>query len=233
MPPLRVTRKTPMHIILIADDSGSMQEDQAFEHANRGIREWLLELQLQSKAQKDHFWTSVIVFGSRVRIEGEALRLHDIDPEFAPIQGRSGSTDMAAALACAREILDRNPPKATDCPPWIFLYTDGQADDEHKALREAKALKETNLACGPPIIVTIGFRDARADFLQQVATRPEYYLPCPDSDQLANMIPEVGTLVVKGTIDEAKQKLKEKSSQAPPPRSPPPHRAEPDDNGFV
>src|ERR1700748_3843924 len=81
----------PMHIVLIADDSGSMAAKRdgrsGADDATEAIQNWVAELQLQTKGRKPYFRFTLISFGSAVDILAEAKDLNAIDVVDLPVDG--------------------------------------------------------------------------------------------------------------------------------------------------
>lgn len=206
----RITGKSPMHMVLIADDSGSMRGDPA-QAATKAIHAWVNELYVATRGRKPYFRFSLISFGSTPTIVAEGLDVRDVDVKTFVLDGTSGRTNLPAALATAREIVQRDGASAEHCPPVVFLFTDGKPTDESgyetpvaasAALNEAKALKSTQLVCGSPFIVALGFGEASDAFLQQVASMPTLYHRLPNAQALIALLPDIGTPTVGGEGDE-------------------------------
>ena len=197
MPPRRprVSTKSPLHIVFIADDSGSMKGQPAAQ-VNRAIQQWLKKLLYFCGGQKDYFFLTFITFGSNAKLHGKPRTpLLEIDPKMEPIDGESGGTEFVHPLNLAREILEANPPKATDCPPFVFMYTDGKDEDADKtyAREAARALKSLNQPCGPPKLVVLGCNDAENAFLKELASSDELYFHCQSITTLTNLLPDIGS----------------------------------------
>lgn len=207
----RICRDHPMHIVLLADDSGSMKGKPA-QDVTLGIRTWLSELQAASAGgTKCYFLFSFVVFGSHARAIVSATNLNDIEPEEIAVEGASGKTNMAEALAVAREVLSADRSTPAFCPPFVFLYTDGHADDRDRALEQANLLKDMRLSCGTPQIVTLGFGDSTDDdLLARLATSPELYKKTRDASELAMLLPAIGTPTTAGagaTVDAFRRRI--------------------------
>jgi uncharacterized protein YegL len=196
MPAPRVTSNSPWHLIFVLDDSGSMA-GVAANKLNEALDAMIEEMRLMSQGTKPYFKLSILVFGSNVNLVAEAQTEQAIDKtRVSNFSGSSGSTNMAAALAEAAAVLKRNPGKATDFDPYIFLLTDGQPDDESQALRSAQAIRDMEVAAGKPRLIAIGLGDSiNMSFLQQVATNAELAKHLQKADDLVKFFPAIGTVV--------------------------------------
>lgn len=215
-----VCSDSPMHIILVADDSGSMAGKPA-DLVNTAIRKWLNELLWMSKeGTRDYFFFTLITFGTHAKVYGRMHGQADSDdriplPEVAidslqPITGQSGGTNIGAALRKAIDVLRRHRPKPTDCYPFVYLYTDGKADDPEQALRAAEELRRMELPCGKPRLVVLGFHEADRGFLEKLAGNAEYYFHCDNSATLAALLPDIGSIHATHSLREADTLLREK-----------------------
>src|SRR5947209_8035764 len=129
MPASRVTSTSPWHIVLVLDDSVSMEGNPA-EEVNKAVAAMIDELKLMSMGMKPYFKLSVITFGSRPDVVCEAVSEQSVDmSKAASLKGDSGSTDAEAALEEAYRLLQKNPGVATDFTPYIFFLSDGAPDD--------------------------------------------------------------------------------------------------------
>lgn len=188
---IRIQTGHPMHIVLVADDSGSMAGPPA-QKATEAIRTWILELQQVTRGQKEYFKFSLIAFGSSSEVIAVGVNVNEIDADTVVVNGNSGSTNMAAALADARDaVIQTAAPH--HCPPFVFLYTDGHPDDATAALEAAEALKATNLPCGCPRLVSFGIGSVNDQLLRQMATSPEFYKHVDDPQALIRLLPAIGT----------------------------------------
>lgn len=197
-----------MHLMVLADDSGSMAGAPA-QAATKAIQTWLDELYAAVKAMPGYFKVSVVAYGTSAAIVTEAQDVAAIDATGLVLEGKSGVTNMAAALALARQILERTPTKAEDCPPFVFLFSDGRPTTpegqegpgpQQAALTEASYLKALPLPCGNPFLVTLGFGDAIDSLMAQLATTTTangapvpLYHRIQNAQQLIKLLPAIGT----------------------------------------
>jgi uncharacterized protein YegL len=206
----RIQTSSPMHMVLIADDSGSMEGEPAAA-VTQGIQNWILELQSQTRGKKAWFRFTLIAFGTTAEILGEeACNINDVDPTSLKLQGTMNTTNMAAALDLAREVIARDGAKAKDCPPFVFVYTDGKVDDPEATIISANDLKSMFIPCGKPRLVTLGFGDADEAFLRQLATSPEFFKGVKDAKALARLLPAMGTptqMKGSGTVEAFEQQI--------------------------
>ena len=198
MPANRVTSKSPWHIILVLDDSGSMSGEPS-KNVNNAILELFDVLVTTSMGMKPYFKVSVISFGSSFSTLAEAVTDTDIDDKaIAVFNGGSGSTNAAAALEEARRILTSNPGAPADFEPFVFFMSDGFPDNSQAALEEADRIKGLELESGRPRIVTLGFGEADDNFMQSVATNPELYKKMVDSKDIVKLLPAIGSVGTDG-----------------------------------
>jgi hypothetical protein len=206
----RITSRSPMHMVLVADDSGSMKGAPATS-ATQAIHAWVNELYMTTRGKKPYFRFSLVSYGSKPNIVAEALDVRDVDVKPFVLDGSSGRTNLVAALAAVRELLARDGATAQHCPPSVFIFTDGKPTNEQgketdeaaaAALEEAMLLKGLPLACGSPFIVTLGFGDASDDFLHALASTPDHYHRLPNAQALVKLLPDIGTPTVDGDGEE-------------------------------
>jgi uncharacterized protein YegL len=206
----QISSQHPMHILLLADDSESMAGEPA-DLATEAIQAWILELQLQCRGKKPWFRFSLVTFGSSAEAIARCLNVNDIDASGFALDGSSGTTDLAAALSVARELIESDGATDAHCPPFVFLFTDGRADDEVAALREAAWLKRMDLPCGAPRIVTLGFGGVDHAFLSQLATTHEFHKSLATPHDLVRLLPKMGTPTKRGrgngTVDELEAQI--------------------------
>jgi Mg-chelatase subunit ChlD len=206
----RITRRSPMHIVLVADDSLSMKGPSA-DAATEAMHAWVNELHIKTRGKMPYFRFSLVMFGSKATTLAEGLDVRDVDIEGFRLAGTSGTTNVAAALHQVQEILLRDGATGEWCPPFVFVFTDGKPTDgqghptdaaEQAALDEAARLKLLALPCGAPFLITLGFGEAKDDFLRKLASKPSLYHRLPNAQALIKLLPSIGTPTVEaaGTI---------------------------------
>lgn len=206
----RIQSANPMHIVLLADNSGSLQGQPA-KDVSDAVQNWIYELQQSTRGKKEYFKFSFITFGSSSEVIAAAVNVNDVDASTVIIDGNGGSTNMSAALADARAVITQNA-APHHCPPFVFLYTDGHPDDPTAALDAASDLKGTSLACGAPRVVALGFGSVNDAFLRQVATSPEFYKRVSSSQELMRLLPAIGTPTQRaggGTVADFERQIAE------------------------
>lgn len=211
MPAPRVTSRTPWHVVLVLDDSGSM-EKQPSQDLNEAIKQLVGEMETSSMGQKPYFRVSVISFGSNYHTIVEAVPETDLEESaIANFQGKSGTTNAAAALEEAARILSNNPGQETDFEPFVFFLSDGHPDNKSTALQAADKIKNLSLPSGTPRLVTLGFGSVDDDFMGKVANNSELYKKMNSSRDIVNLLPAIGTIGTDAagaqTVEEAIMKL--------------------------
>ena len=215
MPANRVTSETPWHIVFLIDDSVSMAHNGGSDAVNEAMQVMLDELSLKTKGLKPYFSISIVSFGSDFRDIAIAKSEQEIDEDAVTLfKGTSGTTNAAAALARAQAILEGHPGRATDFDPFVFFLSDGQPDNEPLALAAGDQLKSCALPAGKPVIVTIGFGDAKDSFMQALASNPEMYIRLQNAKQIVTFLPAIGTIVndVSGGTPAVMQQIAQTSA---------------------
>ena len=204
MPADRVTRASPIHYMLVLDDSESMTN--FAKDVNAAIQLFLEILQSKSNGgARSYARLTVLTFGAQVNTAlceyvGERDIPHTIK---TPISGRSGSTNAAAAFEYAHALLQEYPGKASDFCPYVLFLSDGAFDNEDKAVIAAEKIHALNLQAGKPRIIALGFGDARLSALQRIASKhngqPMAKLMTCVAD-LISLLPIIGSISV-GNIE--------------------------------
>jgi uncharacterized protein YegL len=164
---------------------------------NESLDMMIDEMKLMSQGTKPYFRLSIIVFGSGIECIAEAKSEQLVDKEkITSFSGRSGSTNMAAALREAATILQRNPGKPTDFDPYIFLLTDGHPDDPNATLDAAEGLRRLEVAAGKPRLIAVGLGEGvNMPFLEQIASVSELAKHLNKPEDLVRFFPVIGTVV--------------------------------------
>lgn len=204
MPARKVTTKNPLHILLLLDNSGSMEGSASLD-VNRAVDALATELVGRSQGGKPYFKLSLIRFGSNPEVVFEVLDAKQLvsDPQRC-IDGQGGSTNAAAALDEAAALLKRHPGASTDFEPLVMFLSDGEFDDANAAVQAAGRLKSLQIAAGSPRIITLGFGSASDQVMRQVASNSEVFGRLPTPAALARLLPVIGssTLGTTGGADE-------------------------------
>jgi uncharacterized protein YegL len=194
---MRIQSANPMHMLLLADNSGSLEGEPAAQ-VTKAIKNWILKMQMVSLGKKPYFKFSFVTFGDRSQVVAEAVKINDVDSEVVCIRGDGGGTNMIAALTDARLLVQRHV-KPEDCPPFVFLFsdgvplTDGRTPDVPHTLAAAAALKSIALPNGSPRLVTLGFGKVDDAFMARLASRPDFYKKVSSPQDLVSLLPDIGT----------------------------------------
>lgn len=127
------TRARPLPVILLADVSGSMEEDGKIHALNRAVRE-MIERFRGGQGFRAEIHLSAITF------ESTARKIVDLQParmiEWQD-QVTGGSTAMGAAFDLARDMIeDRSAILERAYRATILLVTDGEPNDDWQAALE-------------------------------------------------------------------------------------------------
>lgn len=122
-----ISKARPLPVILLADVSGSMQEDGKIEALNASVREMLQTFAQESRLRAE-IQVSIITFGSSATEHLPLTPAHQVAAfnEFTAY----GSTPLGAALHLAKELVEdhgRIPSRAYR--PAIILVSDGYPTD--------------------------------------------------------------------------------------------------------
>lgn len=214
MPADRISSYSPWHLVLVLDDSGSMQ-GRKIEMLNEAMRRMVDEMQTLSQGLKPYFRISIICFGDEAEIVSEAESEMDIDvTRVSSMAGRSGTTNATAALDLAYQVLQRNPGESHHFDPFLFFFSDGNPDDRSSALLAGERLKSLSLPCGNLRLITIGIGSSNNEFMRQLATQREgvaRYRRLESDRDVLDFFPDIGTVAVSQTTDTraAADKLEE------------------------
>lgn len=199
MPAKRVTQLTPIHWVLVLDNSGSMQN--AAATVNAAIDQFVDVTRRMSNGGGKHYARfSVVRFGSKAELLISHQTERDIyRSNLKVIDAQSGGTNAAIALGKAIEVLQKFPGRETDHAPCVILLTDGVFDDAVQAVAKAHELQALDLASGKPKLIALGFGEANLDNLQMIATKtgpariPMAKL-CATPSDLMELLPMLGTI---------------------------------------
>lgn len=207
---IRIQGSNPMHMVLLADNSGSLEGRPAAD-VTEAVQNWIYELQQATRGKKEYFKFSLIRFGSLVEIIAGCVNVNDVDAATVIIDGQGGSTNMSDALTAALGVITEHA-APNHCPPFVFLYTDGHPDDAGATLAASKQLKDVSLPCGTPRVVALGFGEANDELLRKIATSPEFYKRVASSQDLMRLLPAIGTPTQKaggGTVGDFERQISE------------------------
>jgi Mg-chelatase subunit ChlD len=200
MPAARVRSTSPIHWVLLLDNSNSMAKCASL--VSEAIREFIGTLRaFVSGSSKSYCKISVLTFGNSVDAPLlENVREADVTADKLPtIFGNGGNTNVGPALDAARLLLQRSPSKSTDFQSFVLLLTDGQFTDADGTApyRAAEALKHQILPQGQTQLLCLGFGDAKLAALQQMATKQDG-LPLASVfksvEELMQILPSIGSL---------------------------------------
>ena len=197
MPAERVTSLSPWHVVFVIDDSTSMSNDPA-KNINAAMVQLISDMQLLSQGMKPYFKLSVISFGSDSKVLATVQNEMQIDTNVvANFQGTSGSTNAAAALTEAYNILANNGGTERDFEPFVFILSDGSPDNQQLALDAGQKIKSMSVPAGTPRLVTLGFGATNDLFMRDLASNPELYKKLQTSSDITSVLPAVGTMTGK------------------------------------
>ena len=198
MPAERVTSLSPWHVVFVIDDSWSMSTSGAAKNVNAAMEQLISDMQLLSQGMKPYFKLSVISFGSDSKVLATLQNEMQIDTNVvANFQGTSGSTNAAAALTEAYNILANNGGSERDFEPFVFFLSDGSPDNQQLALDAGQKIKSMSVPAGTPRLVTLGFGATNDLFMRDLASNPELYKKLQTSSDITSVLPAVGTMTGK------------------------------------
>ena len=160
---------------LLADQSGSMESD--IEFLTGGLQDLVDEARSNSLAYSK-IRLSVIGFGSSVTAHLELADLRKID-RMPVLPATEEYTRYDLAFEDLRVRIDRDVDliKATNnaaLRPAVFFLTDGKPNPPDQPWREALSTVRDDSFRRRPNIVAFGVRDADANIIREIASRPDW-----------------------------------------------------------
>lgn len=216
MPADKVTSDTPWHIVFVLDNSGSMKESGDATQLREAMIATINEFQHRNSGGKDYFYVSAIAFDLEAKILFEHKKPSFIQNDVFDIFGTSEyMTDMSLALKTAGDILERNGGKETDFRPYVYLLSDGQANENTDSiLVEAERIKTMDIPAGSPKIVSIGLgTDVEPSFLKKISSA-ESFVPILNAENLSYLFPKIGTLSGSGEGEEELDRLADEFNES-------------------
>jgi Mg-chelatase subunit ChlD len=212
MPADRVTSYSPWHVVLILDDSISMEGD-PIENINTAVRAMIDEMLLISGGMKPYFKITIIKFGDSAELVCEAASEKDVDIDMvSSLKGDSGVTNVTAALRLACEVLERHPGESNHFEPFVLFFSDGVPYDgtseqrsRQGAIQAGERLKGLTLSSGAPRLLTIGFGTVDDTFMAELASNrlgSPGYKKLDGSRDILRFLPDIGTLAVSQSADQ-------------------------------
>jgi uncharacterized protein YegL len=188
-----VSSRSPWHLVIIIDDSGSMSGPIA-DCVNQAFERMLDEMKILLGNRNPRFRLSLVAFGSRPYLLAEYASEKDIaTDQVTNFSGGRGGTAVAPALSLAANILARHPGQTTDFEPFVFFLSDGAPDDRAQAEQAADRLKKMHLASGTPHVISLGIGAASDEFLLQIASRPDLYKKLSSPQDIVKFFRVLGT----------------------------------------
>jgi uncharacterized protein YegL len=193
----------PLHFILLADCSGSMNIDGKIQALNNAIREAIPHMQaIANENPNAEILVRAIKFS-------DGAEWHISKP--TPIEKfqwkdltSGGLTDMGEALNLLSEELKIPPMSDRALPPVLVLISDGlPTDDIHHGLKTLMALPWGKKAVR--IAIAVG-EDADQEILQRFIDNPDLKpLQANNADQLVKYIKWVSTVILKSASSPSSQ----------------------------
>ncbi|RIH75055.1 von Willebrand factor type A domain protein [Calidithermus terrae] len=154
--------------VLVLDSSGSMQGAPIAE-LNAGLRRFRDDLAANPLAAK-RVEPAVVTFGGGVRVAQMPTVVENFTP---PALQASGNTPMGQAIQTALALIKARKEEyrangVSYYRPWLFLFSDGEPNDEWQAAAEQLAQEE---AAKGVIVFAVGVDGANFDVLRQVARK--------------------------------------------------------------
>jgi uncharacterized protein YegL len=209
----QATSYTPQVVVIVMDDSGSMNEpcsgtDSKAKVASKGIRQLVMNIQADNVGGKIcRYYLSLAKFGDDVTPLVEAQSPTDVRLSLIDFKGESGSTNMISALewvikaitgslAMIRASVPSYHEERTP-PPVVLFFSDGEntGPDVSEAAKRIHNVpfqgdKAMVVACG------IGMKPEHFEVMRSIASLPELAANIA-VEQLGEFIAEVGTSAVE------------------------------------
>jgi len=193
----------PLHFILLADCSGSMNIDGKIQALNNAIREAIPHMQaIANENPNAEILVRAIKFS-----DGAAWHISQPTPieKFEWVDLTSGGlTDMGEALSLLSEQLKIPPMSDRALPPVLVLISDGlPTDDINNGLKTLMALPWGKKSVR--IAIAVG-EDADQEILQRFIDNPHIKpLQANNADQLVKYIKWVSTVILKSASSPSSQ----------------------------
>lgn len=176
------------NVLLLIDKSESMVEDDAFTAALAAAGAFIDATDLTISRAGVIFFDDLPLLTTPPT--QDAAQLHASLTGYIP----SGTTDTAAALLFATQVLADLPGQSANLPANIVLLTDGLPNDEAAALAAGQLLKDGNVR-----LITVGAGQADNRFLRVLASGPADHFEITDPSQLpalyANLAEQIRSAV--------------------------------------
>jgi uncharacterized protein YegL len=193
----------PLHFILLADCSGSMNIDGKIQALNNAIREAIPHMQaIANENPNAEILVRAIKFS-----DGATWHISQPTPieKFQWVDLTSGGlTDMGEALSLLSEQLKIPPMSDRALPPVLVLISDGlPTDDINNGLKTLMALPWGKKSVR--IAIAVG-EDADQEILQRFIDNPNIKpLQANNADQLVKYIKWVSTVILKSASSPSSQ----------------------------
>jgi uncharacterized protein YegL len=193
----------PLHFIILADCSGSMNIDGKIQALNNAIREAIPHMQaIANENPNAEILVRAIKFS-----DGATWHISQPTPieKFQWVDLTSGGlTDMGEALSLLSEQLKIPPMSDRALPPVLVLISDGlPTDDINNGLKTLMALPWGKKSVR--IAIAVG-EDADQEILQRFIDNPNIKpLQANNADQLVKYIKWVSTVILKSASSPSSQ----------------------------
>jgi uncharacterized protein YegL len=193
----------PLHFILLADCSGSMNIDGKIQALNNAVREAIPHMQAVANENPN---AEILVRAIKF---SDSAEWHISTP--TPIENfqwkdltSGGLTDMGEALTLLSEELKIPPMSDRALPPVLVLISDGlPTDDINNGLKTLMALPWGKKSVR--IAIAVG-EDADQEILQRFIDNPDIKpLQANNADQLVKYIKWVSTVILKSASSPSSQ----------------------------